>query len=69
MTYEIYNDTDLNIEIHYTLFPEDTVYPPEVELQELMINGDKINLNLEAVLFEKYGETWESEILKEIQPK
>ena len=68
MSYEIYHDKHFGLEIHYTLFPPDTVYPPEVELQEIMINGDKINLNLESMLFEEYGAIWETEILKEVQP-
>ena len=67
-TYEIYNDNNLGVEICYTLFPPDTIYPPEIEMQKIHINGDDINLNLEAHLWETFGENWEKEILKGIQP-
>ena len=67
MTYEIYTDKDLDIEIHYTLFPSDTVYKPEIEMKDIHINGAAIHINLESMLFERYGESWENEILKEVQ--
>ena len=68
MTCEIYNDKHFGLEIHYTLFPPDTIYPPEIEMQEIHCNGDVVNLNLAAHLWEEFGDCWEQEILKEIQP-
>ena len=66
-THEIYTDKDLDIEIHYVLHPDDIVYGHEIEIRELHINGDRIHLQLECMLKEKYEVIWEKEILDKIR--
>lgn len=40
------------IEIHYEVFPGDMIYPDEIEIQKVLINGKEVSLKLESHLVE-----------------
>jgi len=64
ISHEVYTDSNLGIEIHYTVLPEDETF--DLEMETIFINDKPINLNLEEVLFTMYGDFWEEEIRKEL---